>query len=152
MLWSVTRLLRPRDLFALILGRQLYAVQVPTGMTPGFCHALNCPVALGFVYPPFAALVLAPISLLSLSALRLVWFSAIFLCLEGTVWISLGWAGVRNRLLRLAVAIGAAADPGRCLQVNADQVRLLTLRGTPPLPAMPLPGALVLAPGSRGLT
>jgi alpha-1,2-mannosyltransferase len=84
-------------------------VLVPTGLPPGYCRVVNCPVDLGFVYPPFAALLLAPISLLSLSTLRLVWFSVIFLCLEGVVWLSLGWAGVRNQAIRLAVAVAAAA-------------------------------------------
>jgi alpha-1,2-mannosyltransferase len=92
-----------------LAGHSIYSVLVPTGLPPGYCRVVNCPVDLGFVYPPFAALLLAPISLLSLSTLRLVWFSVIFLCLEGVVWLSLGWAGVRNQAIRLAVAVAAAA-------------------------------------------
>jgi alpha-1,2-mannosyltransferase len=94
---------------AVLTGHGIYSALVPTGMTPGFCRVVNCPVTMGFVYPPFAALLLAPISLLSLSALRLAWFSVIFVCLEGVVWLSLGWAGVRNQVIRLTAAVAAAA-------------------------------------------
>jgi alpha-1,2-mannosyltransferase len=94
---------------AVLTGHGIYTALVPTGMPPAYCQVLNCPVTLGFVYPPFAALVMAPISLLSLPALRLAWFSAIFLCLEAVVWLSLGWVGVRNQVIRLVAAVAAAA-------------------------------------------
>lgn len=93
---------------AVLTGHGIYTALVPTGMTPAYCQVLNCPVTLGFVYPPFAALLMAPFSLLSLTALRLVWFSMIFGSLEAVVWLSLGWAGVRNQVIRLVAAVAAA--------------------------------------------
>jgi alpha-1,2-mannosyltransferase len=118
---------------AVLHGHGIYAVSLPTGLPAGFCKAVNCPTALGFVYPPFAALVLAPLSLMSVATLRLVWYSGLFLALESIVWLCLGWAGVRNRWIRLAVAVAAAAvlpffDPvGQELQAGQVNVFLMLL-------------------------
>jgi alpha-1,2-mannosyltransferase len=58
-------------------------------------------VELSLVYPPFAGLLFAPLSLLSLEALRIVWFTGIFLALQGVVWLATGWAGLRRTWIRL---------------------------------------------------
>lgn len=72
---------------------------------------------LSLVYPPFAGLLLAPLSLLSLEVMRIVWFAGIFLALQGVVWLATGWVGVRRAWVRLAVVLFAAGvflvfDPG----------------------------------------
>ncbi|MCT2585849.1 glycosyltransferase family 87 protein [Actinophytocola gossypii] len=72
---------------------------------------------LSLVYPPFAGLLLAPLSLLSLEAVRIVWFTGIFLALQGAVWLTTGWVGVRRVRVRLGVGLAAAGafvvfDPG----------------------------------------
>jgi alpha-1,2-mannosyltransferase len=70
---------------------------------PGFVSRLT------LVYPPFAALLLAPLSLLSLVTLRLVWFTGIALALQAVVWKSLGRVGMRAGLPRLLLTLIAAA-------------------------------------------
>jgi alpha-1,2-mannosyltransferase len=72
---------------------------------------------LSLVYPPFAGLLLAPLSLLSLEAMRIVWFAGIFLALQGVVWLATGWVGVRRAGVRLGIGLAAACafllfDPG----------------------------------------
>src|SRR5882757_9749408 len=55
---------------------------------------------LSLVYPPFTGLVLAPLSLLSLSALRIVWFTGVLVALQAIVWLATGWVGMRNTRIR----------------------------------------------------
>lgn len=118
---------------AVTSGHSIYAVQLPTGLPPSMCKTLGCPVTEGFVYPPFSALLMSPISLLSLPVLKLLWFTGIFGCLEVVLWISLGWAGVRNPWIRLAVVLAALAvlpffDPiGEEFQAGQVNVFLMTL-------------------------
>lgn len=72
---------------------------------------------LSLVYPPFAGLVLAPLSLLSLEALRIVWFTGIFLAVQWIVWLATGWVGLRRAWVRLGTGLAVAGlfavfDPG----------------------------------------
>jgi len=72
---------------------------------------------LSLVYPPFAGLLLAPLSVLSMEAMRIVWFSGIFLALQGIVWLATGWVGIRRAWVRLGIGLAAAGaflafDPG----------------------------------------
>jgi alpha-1,2-mannosyltransferase len=72
---------------------------------------------LSLVYPPFAGLLLAPLALLPLEAVRIVWFAGIFLALQGIVWLVTRWVGVRRGWVRAAAALAAAGlflvfDPG----------------------------------------
>lgn len=64
---------------------------------------------LSLVYPPMAGVLLAPLSLLSLGTLRLVWLTAIFAGLELLVWRSTGWVGLRPGWPRLMVSLAAPA-------------------------------------------
>ena len=118
---------------AVTSGHNIYAVQLPTGLPPALCRVAGCPVSLGFVYPPFAALLMSPISVLSLPMVKLVWFAAIFGCLEVVLWISLGWAGVRNPVIRLVAVLAALAvlpffDPvGQEFQAGQVNVFVMTL-------------------------
>lgn len=66
-------------------------------------------VQLGLVYPPFAALLFAPLSLMSLATLRIVWFAGIFTALEVIIWWATGWVGLRAGWARLLLAFGGAA-------------------------------------------
>jgi alpha-1,2-mannosyltransferase len=63
---------------------------------------------LSLVYPPFTGLVLAPLSLLSLSALRIVWFTGVLVALQAIVWLATGWVGLRNTRIRLLLCPLAA--------------------------------------------
>jgi alpha-1,2-mannosyltransferase len=72
---------------------------------------------LSLVYPPFAGLVLAPLSILPIEVVRIVWFSGIFLALQGIVWLATGWVGLRRVWVRLGIGVTAAGafllfDPG----------------------------------------
>ncbi|MEW9547205.1 glycosyltransferase 87 family protein [Nonomuraea sp. NPDC050783] len=61
-----------------------------------------------FNYPPFAALLLTPFSLLGVDALSLVWNTLKMLALGGVVWVSLGAVAVprgRRRLVLTAVVV-----------------------------------------------
>jgi alpha-1,2-mannosyltransferase len=66
---------------------------------------------LSLVYPPFAGLLFAPLSLLTMEALRIVWFTGIFVALQGLVWLATGWVGMRRGWPRLLLcpAVAAAA-------------------------------------------
>ena len=64
---------------------------------------------MSLVYPPFGGLLLAPFSLLTMEALRIVWFSGIFLALQGIVWLVSGWVGLRTTWVRLALCPLVAA-------------------------------------------
>jgi alpha-1,2-mannosyltransferase len=66
---------------------------------------------MSLVYPPFAGLLLAPLSLLSVEALRIVWFTGVFVALQWLVWLATGWVGMDRRWVRLLlcpVIAGAA--------------------------------------------
>lgn len=65
---------------------------------------------LSLTYPPFAGLLMAPLSLLSLSALRIVWFTGILVALQAIVWLATGWVGVRGTRVRLLLCASAAAS------------------------------------------
>jgi alpha-1,2-mannosyltransferase len=72
---------------------------------------------LSLVYPPFAGLLFAPLGWLSIEAVRIIWFTGIFLALQGIVWLATGWVGVRRPWVRLAIGVLAAFafllfDPG----------------------------------------
>jgi alpha-1,2-mannosyltransferase len=64
---------------------------------------------LSLVYPPIAGLLLAPLSLLPLDALRLVWLTGIFAALQALLWRSTGWVGMRSGWPRLVVSLTAPA-------------------------------------------
>lgn len=66
---------------------------------------------MSLVYPPFAGLLLAPLSLLTVEAMRIVWFTGIFVALQGLVWLATGWVGMDRRWVRLLLcpAVAAAA-------------------------------------------
>lgn len=64
---------------------------------------------MSLVYPPFAGLLLAPLSLLTMEALRIVWFTGIFVALQGLVWLVTGWVGLNRRWVRLALCPAVAA-------------------------------------------
>ncbi|WP_084735678.1 glycosyltransferase 87 family protein [Actinophytocola xinjiangensis] len=63
---------------------------------------------LSLVYPPFAGLLFALLGLLSMEAVRIVWFTGIFLAVQGIVWLTTGWIGVRRRWVRLGAGVAAA--------------------------------------------
>jgi alpha-1,2-mannosyltransferase len=72
---------------------------------------------LSLVYPPFAGLLFAPLGWLPIEAVRIIWFTGIFLALQGVVWLATGWVGVRRTWVRLATCAAAAGvfivfDPG----------------------------------------
>jgi alpha-1,2-mannosyltransferase len=63
-----------------------------------------------FIYTPFAAVLLAPISLLSTITSEVVWTFLSFLALGGAIWVSLRIAGVNSRrVLTIAMAGGMVA-------------------------------------------
>jgi len=64
---------------------------------------------MSLVYPPFAGLLLAPLSLLTVEALRIVWFTGIFVALQGLVWLATGWVGINRRWVRLLLCPAVAA-------------------------------------------
>ncbi len=64
---------------------------------------------MSLVYPPFAGLLLAPLSLLTVEALRIVWFTGIFVALQGLVWLATGWIGINRRWVRLLLCPAIAA-------------------------------------------
>jgi alpha-1,2-mannosyltransferase len=74
-------------------GGHLYQVAVNTEPLAG----------LQFIYTPFAAVFLAPVSLLGVGASELVWTYLNFLALGGAIWVSLRLVGVRSRTLRTAL-------------------------------------------------
>ncbi|GAB3434163.1 glycosyltransferase 87 family protein [Actinophytocola sediminis] len=72
---------------------------------------------LSLVYPPFAGLLFALLGALSIEAVRIIWFAGIFLALQGIIWLTTGWLGVRRTWVRLAACAGGAGafllfDPG----------------------------------------
>jgi len=63
---------------------------------------------LSLVYPPFAGLLFVLLGLLSMEAVRIVWFTGIFLAVQGLVWLTTGRLGIRNTWVRLAAGAAAA--------------------------------------------
>ncbi|MGP4111513.1 glycosyltransferase 87 family protein [Streptomyces sp. 4N509B] len=62
---------------------------------------------LYFTYPPFAALLVVPLSLGSLSAAAALLILVSVACLMGAVWFALGLLGVRDLALRAPLTFGA---------------------------------------------
>jgi alpha-1,2-mannosyltransferase len=100
-------------------GGSLYDLSVDTSLFPG----------LPFTYPPFAALVLAPLSLLGRTAASAVWLVANVLCLAGLVWLTLGMVRVgppRRRAWLTAVwTIGAVVLDPVLLNLMVGQINIV---------------------------
>ena len=50
---------------------------------------------ISLVYPPFAGLLMAPVSLIPLAGLRIVWFAGVIVAAQAIIWLTARWAGVR---------------------------------------------------------
>jgi hypothetical protein len=50
---------------------------------------------MSLVYPPFAGMLMVPASLVPLAGLRILWFSCVILALDGVIWLTARWAGLR---------------------------------------------------------
>jgi alpha-1,2-mannosyltransferase len=85
-----------------------------------------------FTYPPFAALVFAPLSRLPGTPFALLWTAMSVASLEAAAWLSLGWVGVKDlRLRSILVAatcvVGLAGFEPVSLTVLAGQVNLILM-------------------------
>jgi alpha-1,2-mannosyltransferase len=70
---------------------------------PLYAHGLIGP--LQFVYPPFAALLFAPVAPLSMSVLRFAAMAVNVAILIGCVWLALGYLGYRRDMGRLGASL-----------------------------------------------
>ena len=77
-----------------------------------------------FTYPPFAAALFVPLSLLSVNAVGLLWTAISVACLEASVWLCLGRPALHHDRRALAVWLAAFA-----LAVWLDPVSLTLLLG-----------------------
>jgi alpha-1,2-mannosyltransferase len=85
-----------------------------------------------FTYPPFAAVVFAPLSRLPDTPFAVLWTAMSVASLEVAAWLSLGWVGVRDlRLRSILVAatcvLGLAGFEPVSLTVLAGQVNLFLM-------------------------
>src|SRR5215831_1785850 len=77
-----------------------------------------------FTYPPFAAVLFIPLSLLPVNGIGLLWTSASIVCLEASVWLCLGRPAIYKDKRVLLLCAGACA-----LAVWLDPVSLTLLLG-----------------------
>jgi len=77
-----------------------------------------------FTYPPFAAVLFVPLSLLSVNAIGVLWTAASIVCLSASIWLCLGRPAIdRDRRVLLSYAAVCA------LAVWLDPVSLTLLLG-----------------------
>ncbi len=61
----------------------------------------------GFTYPPFAGLVFVPLAPLSTSAMGVLWTTVSMICLELSIWLCVGWMGIKRKRLRIGITAAA---------------------------------------------
>ncbi|MFD5830054.1 glycosyltransferase 87 family protein [Lentzea sp. NPDC060358] len=78
---------------------------------------------MSYTYPPLAAIVVfAPLSFLPIGPASLVWNAASLVALGAVVWLTLGIAGVRDRRVRGALAVGGLVLVSLLLPVRVQLI------------------------------
>lgn len=86
----------------------VYLLGADTVRHGGDLYLAKTPDMLTFSYPPFAALLFVPATLVSVDVAGFVWVVVESLCLVGSIWLMLGAVGVRDTARRAKLAVPLA--------------------------------------------